>query len=137
MNDKKLTRNIFGMNPIIRDLRTALIVADEIGMKGSGLTGIMLHAIVKSGGLTLEQVKSEFGEDVANISKYLVKTSELYAKSSAIASENYQKLQLTFAEEMRVSLIMIAACMILMRHINITYARASSLNVADESEFLN
>ena len=53
VNDKKLIRNNFGMNPIIRDLRTALVVADEIGMKGSGLTGIMLHAIVKSGVLTV------------------------------------------------------------------------------------
>ena len=82
------------MNPIIRDLRTALVVADEIGMKGSGLTGIMLHAIVKSGVLTVEQVKSEFGEDVANIIKGLVKTSERYAKSTDIESENFRNLLL-------------------------------------------
>ena len=42
-----LRRNNFGMNPVIRDLQTAVVVADEIGMKGSCLIGIMLHEIVK------------------------------------------------------------------------------------------
>ena len=136
VNDKKLTRNIFGMNPIIRDLRTALIVADEIGMKGSGLTGIMLHAIVKSGGLTLEQVKSEFGEDVANIIKGLVKTSELYAKSPAIESENFRNLLLSFAEDMRVILIMIADRVSLMRNIKNTDQEEARLKVANEAAYL-
>ena len=43
-----LQRNNFGMNPVIRDLQTAVIVAEEIGMKGSCLIGIMLHEIVKA-----------------------------------------------------------------------------------------
>ena len=43
-----LQRNNFGMNPVIRDLQTAVIVAEEIGMKGSCLVGIMLHEIVKA-----------------------------------------------------------------------------------------
>ena len=50
-----LQRNNFGMNPIIRDLQTAVIVAEEIGMKGSCLIGIMLHEIVKSNILTLKE----------------------------------------------------------------------------------
>ena len=136
VNDKKLTRNNFGMNPIIRDLRTALVVANVIGMKGSGLTGIMLHAIVKSGVITLEQVKSEFGEDVANIIKGLLKTSELYAKSPAIESENFRNLLLSFAEDMRVILIMIADRVSLMRHIKNTDQEEDRLKVANEAAYL-
>ena len=79
-----LCRNNFGMNPVIRDLQTAVIVADEIGMKGSCLVGIMLHEIVKNNVLPLTTVRSEFGEDVASIITGLVKTNELYAKSPAI-----------------------------------------------------
>ena len=41
--EQKLKRNNFGINPIIRDLNTALIVSEEIGMKGACLVGIMLH----------------------------------------------------------------------------------------------
>ena len=57
------------MNPVIRDLQTAVIVAEEIGMKGSCLVGIMLHEIVKAHILSIEEVNAEYGEDVAVSSK--------------------------------------------------------------------
>ena len=60
-----LQRNNFGMNPVIRDLQTAVIVAEEIGMKGSCLIGIMLHEIVKGHVLSIDEVNAEYGEDVA------------------------------------------------------------------------
>ncbi len=75
-----LQRNNFGMNPVIRDLQTAVIVAEEIGMKGSCLVGIMLHEIVKAHILSIEEVNAEYGEDVGSIIKGLVKTNELYPK---------------------------------------------------------
>ena len=103
-----LQRNNFGMNPVIRDLQTAVIVAEEIGMKGSCLIGIMLHEIVKAHILSIEEVNAEYGEDVGSIIKGLVKTNELYSKSPAIESENFRNLLLSFAEDMRVILIMIA-----------------------------
>ena len=81
-----LQRNNFGMNPVIKDLQTAVIVAEEIGMKGSCLIGIMLHEIVKTHILSIDEVSVEYGEDVASIIKGLVKTNELYAKSPAIES---------------------------------------------------
>ena len=58
-----LQRNNFGMNPVIRDLQTAVIVAEEIGMKGSCLIGIMLHEIVKAHILSIEEVNAEYGEE--------------------------------------------------------------------------
>lgn len=75
-----LQRNNFGMNPVIRDLQTAVIVAEEIGMKGSCLIGIMLHEIVKAHILSIEDVNIEYGEDVGSIIKGLVKTNELYSR---------------------------------------------------------
>ena len=100
-----LQRNNFGMNPVIRDLQTAVIVAEEIGMKGSCLIGIMLHEIVKAHILSIEEVNAEYGEDVGSIIKGLVKTNELYSKSPAIESENFRNLLLSFAEDMRVILV--------------------------------
>ena len=100
-----LQRNNFGMNPVIRDLQTAVIVAEEIGMKGSCLIGIMLHEIVKAHILSIEDVNIEYGEDVGSIIKGLVKTNELYSKSPAIESENFRNLLLSFAEDMRVILV--------------------------------
>ncbi len=132
----KLQRNNFGMNPVIRDLQTAVIVSEEIGMKGSCLIGIMLHEIVKGGILKIDSVQSEFGDDVASIIKGLVKTNELYAKSPAIESENFRNLLLSFAEDMRVILIMIADRVNIMRQIKDTDNDDDRLKVAYEAAYL-
>ena len=131
-----LPRNNFGMNPVIRDLQTAVIVAEEIGMKGSCLIGIMLHEIVKTHILSIDEVSVEYGEDVASIIKGLVKTNELYAKSPAIESENFRNLLLSFAEDMRVILIMIADRVNVMRQIKDTGNEEDRIKVANEAAYL-
>ena len=132
----RLQRNSFGMNPVIRDMQTAIIVSEEIGMKGSCLTGIMLHEIVKGGILSIGQVCDEFGEDVGSIIKGLVKTNELYEKSPAIESENFRNLLLSFAEDMRVILIMIADRVNIMRRIKDAEEKEDRLRVANEAAYL-
>ena len=73
LNQGDIPRNAFGMNPIIKDMQTAVIVAEEIGMKRASILSIMLHESVKHGLCTLDFVKEEFGEDVAGIIKGLLK----------------------------------------------------------------
>ena len=131
-----LQRNNFGMNPVIRDLQTAVIVAEEIGMKGSCLIGIMLHEIVKGHVLSIDEVNAEYGDDVASIIKGLVKTNELYAKSPAIESENFRNLLLSFAEDMRVILIMIADRVNIMRQIKDSKNDEARRQVANEAAYL-
>ncbi|MEG1563360.1 MAG: RelA/SpoT family protein [Bacteroides sp.] len=131
-----LPRDSFGLNPVIRNLQTSLIVSEEIGMKGSCLTGILLHEITKSQTLTVEQIRTEFGDDVASIIKGLVKTNELYAKSPAIESENFRNLLLSFAEDMRVILIMIADRVNVMRQIRDSENEEDRLRVANEAAYL-
>lgn len=131
-----MQRNSFDMNPIIRDLQTAIIVSEEIGMKGSCLIGIMLHDMVKSNFFTLESVREMYGEDVAVIIKGLVKTSELYAKSPAVESENFRNLLISFAEDMRVILIMIADRVNIMRQIKDSQNAEDRLKVANEAAYL-
>ena len=134
--DNNLQRNNFGMNPVIRDMQTAVIVSEEIGMKGSVITGIMLHEIVKSNMLSLEDVRAAFGDDVASIIKGLVKTNELYAKSPAIETENFRNLLLSFAEDMRVILIMIADRVNIMRLIKHDSNEEDRIRVANEAAYL-
>ncbi|MDR0939241.1 MAG: RelA/SpoT family protein [Mediterranea sp.] len=129
-------RDCFGTNPIIRDIRTAIIVSDEMSLKGSCLVGIMLHEPVKSGCMTLGEVESEYGEDAAGIIRGLVKLGELYARSPVIESENFRNLLLSFAEDMRVILIMIADRVNVMRHIKDTKNEEDRQKVADEATYL-
>lgn len=133
---KCMQRNNFGMNPVIRDLQTAIIVSEEMGMKGSCLIGIMLHEMVKTNFCSMDCVREGYGDDVAVIIKGLVKTSELYAKSPTIESENFRNLLISFAEDMRVILIMIADRVNIMRQIKNSPNEDDRINIANEAAYL-
>lgn len=134
--DGSLPRNNFGMNPIIKDMQTAIIIAEEIGMKRASVLGIMLHESVKFQLCTLESVQNEYGEDVAGIIRGLVRINDLYAKSPTVESENFRNLLLSFAEDMRVILIMIADRVNLMRQIKNTDNKEARKQVSNEAAYL-
>ena len=117
IQNNRIQRDIFGLNPIIKDMQTAVIVAEEIGMRRASILGLMLHDSVRCGTCTAEEVERNYGEDVAGIIRGLIRVNELYAKSPTIESENFRNLLLSFAEDMRVILIMIADRVNIMRQI--------------------
>ena len=43
MQTRPAPRDVFGLNPIVKDMQTAVIVAEEIGMRRASILGIMLH----------------------------------------------------------------------------------------------
>lgn len=117
IQSNQIRRDIFNLNPVIKDMQTAIIIAEEIGMRRTSILGLMLHDSVYYGTCTLEEVKQNYGEDVAGIIKGLIRVHELYTKSPTIESENFRNLLLSFAEDMRVILIMIADRVNVMRQI--------------------
>ena len=131
-----IPRDVFGLNPILKDMQTAIIVAEEIGMRRASILGVMLHDSVRNGTYTAEAIGQEFGEDVAGIIRGLIRVQELYRKSPSIESENFRKLLLSFAEDMRVILIMIANRVNVMRQIKDAADNEARLRVAGEAAYL-
>ncbi|MBO7418606.1 MAG: bifunctional (p)ppGpp synthetase/guanosine-3',5'-bis(diphosphate) 3'-pyrophosphohydrolase [Bacteroidaceae bacterium] len=132
----KLKRDIFGLNPLLKSIQTAIIVTDEIGMKRASVLGIMLHDSVSSGVCAIEDVGNNFGSDVAGIVRGLIRVQELYEKSPSIESENFRNLLLTFAEDMRVILIIIADRVNIMRQIRDVGNDEARVQVANEAAYL-
>ena len=131
-----IQRDVFGLNPVIKDMQTAVIVAEEIGMRRASILGLMLHDPVQNGAYTAEQVAEDFGEDVAGIIRGLIRINELYAKSPTVESENFRNLLLSFAEDMRVILIMIANRVNVMRQIKDCPDDEARRKVANEAAYL-
>ena len=73
---------------------------------------------------------------MAGIIRGLVKINELYAKSPTIESENFRNLLLSFAEDMRVILIMIADRVNLMRQIKDSENEEARQQVSNEAAYL-
>ena len=131
-----IQRDIFGLNPIVQALRTAQIAVDEIGLKRDGVLATILFTLVLNGHLTLEDTETKFGTSVAHIIHGLVKIHNLYKKNPIIESENFRNLLISFSEDMRVILIMIADRVNLMRQIRDTEAKEAQKEVSEEASYL-
>ena len=131
-----LYRDKFGLNPILFDLQTAIITAEEIGLNRASIVSILMHDCVAIGVIDIEYVRREFGEDVAKIIKGLLRVNDLYAKNPSIETENFRDLLLSFAEDMRVIFIIIADRVNLMRQIKDRGEEEERVRVATEAAHL-
>lgn len=131
-----LHRNVFGLNPIVCALQTALIAVSDIGLKRDCVIAVLLYDNVMSGFTTVETIHELFGGGVSTIIRGLVKVQLLYKKTPKIESENFRNLLLSFAEDMRVILIMIADRVNLMRQIRDTPNTEAQHEVSEEASYL-
>ena len=113
----KITRDKFGLNPILLDLYTVYLVGKEIGYRREITLSILLNRCMQSETITMQEVSEKFGENVTNILTSLAQINALHAKSPTVESENFRNLLLSLANDMRIILIMIAERLVLMRHI--------------------
>lgn len=117
------------------DLRTAVVAIEEVGMKQSAILAIILLHPVSKGAYSIEKCKNLFGEETATILRGFIKISEFSDKKSAVESENYIKLLLSIAEDIRVVFMMIAQHLRLMREAKSSSAQ-EKLNLSVESKYL-
>ena len=129
-------RDVFGLNPILLSLQTAMLVVDEIGLRRDAVMAILLHPSIENNIITLDEVKQQFGDSVSHILHGLQRIQELYTKNPVIESENFRNLLLSFAEDMRVILIMIADRVNLMRQIRDTQNEDAKHQVSEEAAYL-
>lgn len=129
-------RDVFGLNPVVESLRMAQTVVEEIGLRRDAVLAIMLRPSVEEGFTTIEQIRTDYGEAVARILHGLQRIQQLYKKNPVIESENFRNLLLSFAEDMRVILIMIADRVNLMRQIRDASNDEARRRVSEEAAYL-
>ena len=133
---RQVQRNVFGLNPILLSFQTALLVVEEIGLKRDSVLAVLLRPNVEERLLTIEEVREQFGESVARILHGLQRIQNLYQKNPVVESENFRNLLLSFAEDMRVILIMIADRVNLMRQIRDITLEGPKHEVSQEAAYL-
>lgn len=136
IDGNKIRRDVFGQNPILLSFQTAELEVNEIGMKRDCVLAILLYNSVICGNMTVEDAEKMFGKSVAQIIHGLVRIHELYTTRPVIESENFRSLLLSFAEDMRVVLIMIADRVNLMRQIRHTQNTEAKTRAAEEASYL-
>ena len=136
LENNRIPRDIFGFNPILFALNTAQIAIKEIGLKRDAVIAILTFNSVINEFSTIENIQKTFGEGVFTIVKGLLRLHELYKKTPVVESENFRNLLISFAEDMRVILLMIADRVNMMRQIRDTNKEEERRRVAEEANYL-
>ncbi len=129
-------RDKYGFNPVVRTLHTAELLHDNIAADVSMTTAVLIYNLCRSGYITEQQVEQNFGDDVSKLVHGLIKISQLYKKQAAVEDENFRKLLVTFAEDLRVVIIMIIDRLGLMRGINSDSDEKFVRDISLESRYL-
>lgn len=134
VNAHSAMRRKSGEPYIYHPIAVARIAAEEIGLGTTSIVCALLHDVVEDTEITLDDVEREFGSKVANIIDGLTKISGVFDTSSPQA-ENFRKMLLTMADDVRVILIKLCDRLHNMRTLEHMSDRGQ-LKIASETTFI-
>ncbi|MEJ6749905.1 MAG: RelA/SpoT family protein [Bacteroidia bacterium] len=119
---------------IYHPIAVAKIAAEEIGLGTTSIICALLHDVVEDTEITLEEIETQFGSKAANIIDGLTKISGVFDTSSPQA-ENFRKMLLTMANDVRVILIKLCDRLHNMRTLE-HMSDKGQLKIASETTFI-
>lgn len=120
---------------IYHPIAVAHICAEEIGLGATAIVCALLHDTVEDTDLTLDDIKGMFGPKITQIIDGLTKISGVIDNTASIQAENFRKVLLTMAEDVRVILIKLADRLHNMRTLE-HMKRDKQVKIASETLFL-
>ncbi|MDG5799994.1 RelA/SpoT family protein [Marinilabiliaceae bacterium ANBcel2] len=135
LRENGLERRASGKLTIVHSLEVGRITVEEVGLGRVSLICALLYEVVRRSGTSFDHIEKSFGPEVANIMDGLVKVFDLYQRNVSIESDNFRKLLLTFAQDVRVILIIIADRLQTMRSLDL-YNRDEQLSISSEVSYL-
>ena len=131
-----LERDRFGFHPAVSAMATAVAICAHIDTDRNMVLAVLLASAVYASLCSIEEIERLWGEDVAVLVSGLSKVAGLYSHSAVVESDNFRKLLLTFAQDIRVIIIMIVDRLALMRAINHHPAEKLVKDIAFEANYL-
>ena len=108
-NAHKGIRRRSGEPYILHPIAVAKIVSQEIGLGSTSICAALLHDVVEDTDYTIEDIEINFGKKIATIVDGLTKISGgIFGDKASVQAENFRKLLLSMAEDIRVILIKMA-----------------------------
>ncbi len=120
---------------IFHPLEVALICTRDIGLKTTSIISALLHDVVEDTDYTLLDIEIMFGEKVAKIVDGLTKISTVFAQSESLQAENFRKILLTLADDVRVIIIKLADRLHNMRTLE-SMPKEKQLKISSETNIL-
>lgn len=129
-------RDRFGFSSLIRALQNADTFCRRVSPNRNVIIAILLYNLCDGEFLTLEKIKEQWSDDVAKMVKGLLNVASLYSRGTVPESENFRRLLMAFADDIRVIIIMIVDRLVLMKLINHHPAERLVRDIAVEANYL-
>ena len=128
--NKSESENLFETKIEILD-----IILNEIGLNKPAVISVIFLDAVEKQLITTEELDKKFQTPTKTIISGLQRVEQLYQKNYSLETENFRKLLLTLAEDVRVILIMLAVKLRTMRNLS-QFPEEQIQQIARESAFL-
>ena len=125
-----------GVPMLERCIRTGIVILEKTGLKKASLLTALFDPMIQQGLVAHEQFQKEFGDDAARLIEDMCRVKELYSKHDSIADENFRKLLVSFAQDVRVIICLIADRYVLMQMLASTTDTDYRLHVTEECRLL-
>jgi GTP diphosphokinase / guanosine-3',5'-bis(diphosphate) 3'-diphosphatase len=120
---------------ILHPIEVARICAEEVGLGPTAVVAALLHDVVEDTTVTLEQIKTEFGEKIAQIVDGLTKLDKSETEADSFQAENFKKILGTLVDDVRIVLIKMADRLHNMRTLG-AMPHHKQLKIAAETEYI-
>lgn len=123
-----------GENKVVHSIEVAKIIVHEIGLGIDSVMAALLHNVYYQGNFPKE-IETRFGKQVSSILDGMTKINAMGTDTVELHSENYRKLMLALAGDVRVILVKIADRLQVMRHLEFQ-EEAVRVKIAVETSYL-
>lgn len=120
---------------IMHPLEVALICARDIGLKTTSIVCALIHDVVEDTDYTEKDIELMFGKKVAKIVEGLTKISTIFIQSESLQAENFRKILLTLADDVRVIIIKLADRLHNMRTLE-SMSQEKQMKISSETNIL-
>ncbi|MBD5240350.1 MAG: bifunctional (p)ppGpp synthetase/guanosine-3',5'-bis(diphosphate) 3'-pyrophosphohydrolase [Bacteroidales bacterium] len=94
---------------ILHPIAVARIASQEIGLGSTSICAALLHDVVEDTDYTVEDIRAQFGDKIAQLVEGLTKISGgIFGEHASAQAENFRKLLLTMNDDIRVVLLKMA-----------------------------
>lgn len=119
-----------------RGVQTALILADEVSLGGGPSVAKILFEMIQCGLMTEADVAKSFPDSIVALVHGEQKVDEFYRRRVGVENENFRKLLMSLAEDIRVIIILICEVLYLIRKYNPIEDSEDGDRVAREASYL-
>lgn len=129
-------RDSHGISLLLKNLEICRVLHEKVGLKQPSLLTVTLYPLVASNVVTIDEIKENFGDDTAHLIECMSKVMELYSQHDSIQDENFRKLLISLAEDVRVIICLIIDRYVLMKMLNHTDDTDYRTHVTEECKCL-